>query len=101
MVFSRCEASRAIIIGDRQTRFQEGVSSMTGEYVRPANQLSQRSTASRTDAYDPFVRGRFPVGVRTFQALDTARDRLFSCEVWYPAAAQHAGQDLAPETQDL
>ncbi|MDQ1639887.1 MAG: hypothetical protein QOF62_3226 [Pyrinomonadaceae bacterium] len=51
-------------------------------------------------AYDPFVRGRFPVGVRTIQALDTARDRLFPCEIWYPAAAQHAGQDLAPETQD-
>jgi len=53
-----------------------------------------------SQAYDPFVRGRFPVGVRTIQALDTARDRLFPCEIWYPAAAPHAGQDLAPETQD-
>lgn len=53
-----------------------------------------------SQAYDPFVRGRFPIGVRTIQALDTARDRLFPCEIWYPAAAQHAGQDLAPETQD-
>ena len=51
--------------------------------------------------YDPFVRGRFPVGVRTTQALDTARDRVFPCEIWYPAAAQHAGQDLAEETQDV
>src|SRR5437867_3401497 len=50
--------------------------------------------------YDPFVRGRFPVGVRTTQALDTARGRVFPCEIWYPAAAQHAGQDLATETQD-
>jgi predicted dienelactone hydrolase len=50
--------------------------------------------------YDPFIRGRFPVGVRTLQALDTARDRLFPCEIWYPAAAQHAGQDLAPAAQD-
>jgi len=50
--------------------------------------------------YDPFVRGRFPVGVRTIQAHDTARDRLFPCEVWYPAAAQHAGQDLRSGTQD-
>ncbi len=54
----------------------------------------------RTDAYDPFVRGRFPVGVRTIQALDTVRDRLFPCEIWYPAAAQYEGQDVAPETQD-
>jgi predicted dienelactone hydrolase len=34
------------------------------------------------------------------QALDTARDRMFPCEIWYPAAAQHAGQDVAPATQD-
>ena len=55
---------------------------------------------SKTDAYDPFVRGRFPVGVRTIQALDTARDRVFPCEIWYPAAAQYAGQDLAASTWD-
>src|SRR5438477_12568063 len=51
--------------------------------------------------YDPFVRGRFPVGVRTIEALDTARGRLFPVEIWYPAALQHAGQDIAPETQDV
>ena len=37
-------------------------------------------------AYDPFVAGRFPVGVRSIQARDSARDRLFPCEIWYPAA---------------
>ena len=52
------------------------------------------------DAYDPFVRGRFPVGVRTLRALDVARSRDFPCEIWYPAAPQHAGQDLDPRTQD-
>jgi dienelactone hydrolase len=51
--------------------------------------------------YDPFVRGPFPVGVRTIQSLDTARNRSFSCEIWYPAAAQHQGQDLISETQDV
>jgi len=56
---------------------------------------------TQTGTYDPFVRGRFPVGVRTIQALDQARNRLFSCEIWYPAAAQHAGQDVALERQDL
>jgi predicted dienelactone hydrolase len=57
--------------------------------------------APRTGAYDPFVRGRFPVGVCTVQTLDTARRRPFACEIWYPAAAQHAGQDMAHATQDF
>src|SRR6059036_4316814 len=51
--------------------------------------------------YDPFVRGRFPVGVRTIQARDKVRNRLFPCEIWYPPAAQHAGQDIAIGTQDF
>jgi len=51
-------------------------------------------------AYDPFLRGRFPVGVRTIDAHDPTRDRAFPCEIWYPAAARHSGQDLTPATQD-
>lgn len=51
--------------------------------------------------YDPFVRGPFPVGVRTIQSLDKARNRSFLSEIWYPAAPQHQGQDLTPETQDV
>ena len=74
---------------------------MTGEHVRHSKRDSLKRAASRTDEYDPFVRGRFPVGVRTIRALDTVRDRLFPCEIWYPAAAQHAGQDVAPGTQDF
>lgn len=73
---------------------------MTGDNVKHTKQDSKKTAAPWTDDYDPFVRGRFPVGVRTIQALDTVRNRLFPCEVWYPAAAQHAGQDIAPETQD-
>ncbi|MDQ2921388.1 MAG: dienelactone hydrolase family protein, partial [Acidobacteriota bacterium] len=53
------------------------------------------------DPYDPFVRGRFPVGVRTLQARDAIRDRLFPCEIWYQAAARYSGEDIAPETQDV
>src|SRR5580693_7805308 len=49
-----------------------------------------------TSDYGPFIRGRFPVGVRTIEALDQARNRVFPCEIWYPAAAQHAGLDVAP-----
>ena len=74
---------------------------MTGENVQHTNQRSKKRTASRTDEYDPFVRGRYPVGVRTIQALDKIRDRLFPCEIWYPAAAQHAGHDIASGTQDF
>jgi dienelactone hydrolase len=58
-----------------------------------------RSTLPVTP-YDSFVRGPFPVGVRTFEARDQTRGRVFPCEVWYPAAGNFAGQDLALETQD-
>ena len=47
-----------------------------------------------TAPYEPFLRGRFAVGVQTLEAFDKARNRLFLCEVWYPAAAEHAAQDL-------
>ncbi len=57
-------------------------------------------TACRT-AYDPFARGRFPVGVRTIELADEARECVFPCEIWYPAAAEFAGRDLAPETCDV
>ncbi len=42
--------------------------------------------------YDPFVRGKFPVGVRTIEAQDAKRNRTFPCEIWYPAAAQQIPQ---------
>ena len=49
---------------------------------------------------DPFLRGQFPVGVRTTYGIDSSRDRRFPIEIWYPAAQSHAGQDIAPVTQD-
>lgn len=73
---------------------------MTGGNVKHTKQDSTNTATLRRAEYDPFVRGPFPVGVRTVQALDTARTRLFPCEVWYPAAAQYAGQDMTSETQD-
>lgn len=52
-------------------------------------------------AYDPFARGPFPVGVRTVELIDAARDnRALPTEIWYPAAAEHAGSDLAEDTRD-
>jgi predicted dienelactone hydrolase len=53
-----------------------------------------------TGNYDPFARGPHPAGVRTIEAADTTRHRMFPCEIWYPAAPEYAGRDLAPETQD-
>ncbi len=35
--------------------------------------------------YDAFAPGRFHVGVRTIQALDTERGREFPVEIWYPS----------------
>jgi dienelactone hydrolase len=69
---------------------------MNGTYVTRLEQ-----DAPTSDKYDPFVRGRLPAGVRTIHARDPVRNRLFPCELWYPAAAAHAGQDIAPATQDV
>ncbi|HJS74594.1 MAG TPA: dienelactone hydrolase family protein [Vicinamibacteria bacterium] len=55
---------------------------------------------NETGKYDPFLRGSFPVGVRTIPVPDVVRSRIFPCEIWYPAAPQHLGQDLALATQD-
>jgi predicted dienelactone hydrolase len=35
-------------------------------------------------AYAPFERGGYPISIRTIQASDSARDRVFPCEVWSP-----------------
>src|SRR5579871_5519930 len=65
------------------------------------SQAQSEIPQATANEYDPFLRGPYPAGVRTFQANDTARNRLYPCELWYPAAEQHAGQDLALETQDV
>jgi dienelactone hydrolase len=74
---------------------------MTGENINHTNLSSTPETSSWTRDYDPFARGRFSVGVRTIQALDTLRNRLFPCEIWYPASELHTGQDLDLATQDF
>ena len=51
--------------------------------------------------YDPFVRGLFPVGVRSGEAIDRRREnRRLPFELWYPATPRHVGLDLDPLTQD-
>ncbi len=52
------------------------------------------------DNYDPFARGPYPAGVRTIDAADTSRNRVFPCEVWYPAAPEYSGRGLSTEAQD-
>jgi predicted dienelactone hydrolase len=51
--------------------------------------------------YDPFLRGPYPVGVTTIQVADSVRNRVFPCEIWYPADSKYAGEDLAWDTQDV
>ena len=46
------------------------------------------SQASKEVGYDPFARGPFAVSVRTIEALDKTRDRLFPCEMWSPESAE-------------
>ncbi len=72
----------------------------TSEVVKDTKAPSENVAATRADEYDPFARGQFPVGVRTREAFDAARGRQFTCEVWYPASARHAGRDVAPQTRD-
>jgi dienelactone hydrolase len=74
---------------------------MTDGNIEHTKGYSKKVAAHGTSEYDPFVRGRFPVGVRTIQGLDTIRDRRFPSEIWYPAAGQHTGQDVASGTQDI
>ena len=51
--------------------------------------------------YDPFVRGPLPVGVRTLDWRDEARDgRPLPTEVWYPATEEFRGKDIDAATRD-
>lgn len=50
--------------------------------------------------YDPFARGRFPVGVRSLPYRDRESDRELEFELWYPASERHRGEDLAGESRD-
>jgi dienelactone hydrolase len=55
---------------------------------------------SAASAYDPFQRGPFPVGVRTFEFEDASRQRSLPVEFWYPATDAFRGRDLDPDRQD-
>jgi predicted dienelactone hydrolase len=50
--------------------------------------------------YDPFARGAFPVGVRSAELEDPARERRLVLEIWYPAADAERGRDLDDASRD-
>jgi len=52
------------------------------------------------EKYEPFSRGPFPVGVKTFEFVDSARNRKLTIECWYPARESYLGKDLDKQTQD-
>ncbi len=67
----------------------------------PAEPGATDYNAGMIDEYDPFLEGRFPVGVRTIEALDTARNRPFNCEIWYPAKVPSRDAAAEPGTYPL
>lgn len=51
--------------------------------------------------YNPFIRGEFPVGVRTIELTDTdGKGYSLTTEVWYPATENHRGKDLEESSKD-
>lgn len=50
--------------------------------------------------YDPFERGPVPVGVKTLEWTDAARDRTLPVELWYPPTDAYHGQDRDDATRD-
>ena len=50
--------------------------------------------------YNAFDRGQRPVGTRSYEWTDASRERTLPVDVWYPATAQYASQDLDEATQD-
>src|SRR5262249_9349045 len=70
---------------------------MIGEDV----QNSKHAETFSSIEYDPFRRGPLPVGVHTIEAFDSVRNRMFPCEIWYPAVSKYVGQDASPASQDF
>lgn len=52
-------------------------------------------------SYNPFIRGEFPVGVRTIELTDEdGKAPSMTTEVWYPATEDYRGQDTDESTKD-
>lgn len=50
--------------------------------------------------YNPFSRGPYPVGVKTYEIMDSTRQRKLPVECWYPSTDAYRGKDLDRNTQD-
>ena len=44
-------------------------------------------------SYNPFIKGECPVAVRTIELAGKNNERLFTIEIWYPAADTYRGQE--------
>jgi predicted dienelactone hydrolase len=67
----------------------------------PRGHRRARMTSPMTTRYDPFARGSYPVGVRTRELCDDARDgRVLPMEIWYPASDDVTGRDQDRATCD-
>ncbi len=58
---------------------------MTGENAKTAESIPAAGR-SGTSPYDPFATGPLSVGLRTMEARDSARDRIFPVAIWFPEA---------------
>jgi hypothetical protein len=50
--------------------------------------------------YDPFVRGPYPAGTRSFEWEDDTRRHSLPIDVGYPATDVYRGQNLDDATRD-
>jgi len=50
--------------------------------------------------YSQFFRGRFPVGVKSYEFTDSTRKLNLPVECWYPAQDTYMGKDLNRDFQD-
>jgi pimeloyl-ACP methyl ester carboxylesterase len=95
----------AAIVPGATLRILEGVGhiSIVTRTVEVMSELIDTANQRRREmSYNPFVRGPYPVGVRTVTAVDDTRDgRALTIEIWYPATQQYRGQDLDDVTRDL
>ncbi len=55
---------------------------------------------TKNTKYDPFMRGPFPVGVKSQDLIDSKRGRKIPIEIWYPATDEYLGMDLDEKTKD-
>jgi len=78
------------------------VDAISGQVDPTCHYRCVQQGACVSENYNPFARGRFPVGVRTAKFTDNTRqERTLPFEWWYPAADECRGQDTGLSSQDV